>query len=187
MTYLKIKEAGKRFSRLALIVALLAMGSGCGYRLNASTYNLNEPMQLSIPAAKNKTDLPELGPEITRLMIKELSGAPQITILPADDKSQAVLNLTIARLELEGGAWEVDRNDLLASVSRRVLITVEAVLERPAPDGGQARITRRSITVNRNYQVASNQAQLEINQANAADLALKEASKKIAVALFNEF
>ena len=177
----------KCFSRLALIVPLLVVLCGCGYKLNASTYNLNEPMRLSIPVAKNKSDLPSLGPEITQLMIKELSGAPQITILPADDKSQSVLNLTIARVELEGGAWEVDKNDLLASVSRRVLITVEAVLERPALDGGQPRITKRSITVNRNYQVASNQAQLEINQTNAAKLALKEASQKIAVALFNEF
>lgn len=200
MIYQRNKGSGFRrpwravfFLAAGLISGLLA---GCGYRMGSSPYQLDEPLVVSVPMAMNKTTNAGLAATLTRLVVESLAASPQITVVGPGWGEEAgrpltpdycVLQLTIAQVRLEGGAWEVESNDQVFSVSRRVYLTVEGLLSRQDVGGRSRPPIRRTVTTNRAYQVSSDQTRLETNQAYATDLALAEAAQKLLLVMFNDF
>lgn len=168
---------------------------GCGYGAGASPYQLAGPLAVSVPMARNKTTNSALAAILTNLMIETLAASPQITIVNAAAGqpeapaagNRAVLELAISNWKIEGGAWELESGDQAFSVSRRVYLTVEGVLTHQGPQGRVRPPVRRSVITSRTYQVTSDQTQLETNQAYAVELALAEAARKLALAIFSDF
>ena len=125
---------GRRLAVLALAASLIF--GGCGYGLSPSPYGLMESLTVSVPVAVNQSRYADLGPMLTSDVINRLNASPSISVR---ENSASTLRLEIKHVSISGGAWETKRDDdtPINSASRGVQLSVQAVLEKPNPDGGQ--------------------------------------------------
>ncbi len=175
-----------RISKLLPVVIFSALSlGGCGYSLSPSPYGLTEDLSLSVPVAINRSRYGELGPMLTGDVIGRLDAASSIRVA---EGSPAVLKLDIVNVAVSGGSWEVEDDDDSPrnSASRVVSMTVEAVLERPGPEGEPA-IRRQRFSGQRTFLVSESQAQVEMRQAEAFQWLVNDISQKISQSMFSEF
>lgn len=167
------------------MAAGLVLG-GCGYSLSPSPYGLMESMAVSVPVAINQSRFADLGPMLTSNMINRLNASPNISVR---EFAASSLRLEIKSVSISGGAWETKRNDdtPLTSASRVVYMSVEAILERPNPAGGEPLVRRNVFLSQRNFLVTSDQAQVELRQNEAFQWVVSDLSQKIAQTMFSEF
>ena len=172
-----------------LMIWALALGlmiGGCGYSLSPTPYGFLEPMTVSVPVVVNQSRFADLGPMLTEEMIRLLDASEGITVR---ENATARLKMEITGINVSGGAWNRERNNDIPtnSASRVIYLTVEAVLERPNPDGGQPLIRRNIFNAQRNFLVNDDQAQVEVRQNEAFQKLVADISQKIAQTLFSEF
>lgn len=171
---------------LAILIAGFLV-SGCGYTLSPNPYGLTEPLSLSIPVAKNMSRYEVLGPLLTENLINRLNSAADITVR---ENAPATLRMSIASVAVSGGAWDSKRNEddiPTNSASRVINISVEAVFERPNPQGGEPLVRRQVFMGNRNFLVGSDQSQIEARQHEAFLWLIDDLGQKIAQTMFSEF
>ena len=175
---------GKRLAGLALAAGLIL--GGCGYSLSPSPYGLMESLTVSVPVAGNQSRYADLGPMLTADVISRLNASPSISVR---ENSAATLRLEIKHVSISGGAWETTRDDNtpINSASRVVHMSVEAILERPNPEGGQPLVRRNTFISQRNFLVTSEQAQLELQQNEAFKWIASDLGQKISQIMFSEF
>lgn len=169
---------------LAFALALLL--GGCGYSLSPTPYGLMQSMTISVPVVVNQSRFADLGPMLTTEMIRLLDSSTDITVR---EGAPARLKMEIKSIYVSGGAWKRDRNNDIPtnSASRVIYMTVEAVLERPNPDGEQPLIRRHVFNAQRNFLVNEDQAQVELRQNEAFQWLITDISQKIAQTMFSEF
>lgn len=162
------------------------LAAGCGYSVSSTPYGMLDSMAVSVPVVVNQSRFAELGPMLTEEMIRLLDSSTDITVM---EGAPAKLKMEIKSLNVSGGAWTRERSsDRPAnSASRVIYITVEAVLERPNPAGGQPLLRRNVFNAQRNFLVSEDQSQVELRQNEAFHLLLADVSQKIAQTLFSEF
>ncbi|MDL2259990.1 LPS assembly lipoprotein LptE [Deltaproteobacteria bacterium OttesenSCG-928-K17] len=188
MAALNKTGAGKKIlagaASLALGLALLA--GGCGYSLSTSPYGLAENITVGIPVVVNQSRYADIGPMLTEDIISRLDAAPGITVR---EGAAATLKMEIKTISISGGAWSRERNNDLPtdSASRHIYMTVEAVLERPNPNGGQPLQRRHVFNGQRNFLVGSQQEQVELRQQEAFQWLISDLGQKIAQTMFSEF
>jgi len=171
---------------MALVLALGLLAGGCGYSLSPTPYGLMESMTVSVPVVKNQSRFSDLGPLLTADIIARLDASSNISVR---EGASATLTMDIKTVAVSGGSWKSDRNDDLPtnSASRVVSMTVEAVLERPNPDGGQPLVRRHVFNGRRNFLVNDDQAQVELRQNEAFNWLISDLGQKIAQTMFSEF
>ena len=175
---------GKRLTALALAAGLIL--GGCGYSLSPSPYGLMESLTVSVPVAANQSRYADLGPMLTTDVISRLNASPSISVR---ENSASTLRLEIKHVSISGGAWETKRDDNtpINSASRVVHVSVEAILERPGPEGGAPLVRRNVFMSQRNFLVTSEQAQLELQQNEAFKWIVSDLGQKISQIMFSEF
>jgi hypothetical protein len=172
---------------LPLALGLLLAVAGCGYQHSPSPYGLLEPLDISVPVAANQSPYGELGPRLTRAVITHLDASANITVR---EEAPARLRLAIIGVSISGGAWNPNRNEYdlpSASASRVVSLSVEAVLERPAPEGGRPRTLHRRFAGSRNFYVTDDENQARMMEEEAFDWVVADLAQKIAQNMFSEF
>ena len=155
---------------------------GCGYSLAPSPYGLMEPLTLSVPVAVNQSRYADLGPRLTREVIGRLDSSSNITVR---EEASAALKLTIARVDVSGGAWNPDRAEYdlpSASASRVVSLTVEAVLEK-----ANAPSRRRAFSSHRSFYINDNDNLTQLLEEEAFAWVMADLAQKITQNLFAEF
>lgn len=178
-------------SKLALLFGLaLMIFQGCGYTLSSSPYGLGERLTVGVPVVKNNSRFDNLGPMMTTELVNRLDAAPDISVR---EGASARLTVTIIGVSVSGGAWNITNantaEDLYTdSASRVVNISLEAVFERPNPRGGDVPLVRRRVfSGSRNFQVGSDQLQVDLLQQEAFAWLINDLGQKIAQAMFSEF
>lgn len=174
------------FFGLAFCGLLLALG-GCGYSLSPTPYGMMENMSVSVPVVVNQSRFTDLGPMLTHEMIRLLDSSDNITVR---ENAPARLKMEIKTVHIAGGAWRRDDDDddtPTNSASRVIYLTVEAILERPNPEGGQPLVRRNVFNARRNFLVNEDQAQVDVMQNEAFQKLVADISQKIAQTLFSEF
>ena len=178
-------------AKLVLLFGLaLMVFQGCGYTLSSSPYGLNERLTVGVPVVKNNSRFDSLGPMMTSELINRLDAAPDISVR---EGAPARLTVTITSVAVSGGAWDItntntDEDLYTNSASRVVNISLEAVLERPNPVGGDAPLVRRHVfNGSRNFLVGSDQLQVELLQQEAFAWLVNDLGQKIAQTMFSEF
>ncbi|MDR0882833.1 MAG: LPS assembly lipoprotein LptE [Candidatus Adiutrix sp.] len=172
--------------KAALLLCLSLMLGGCGYTLSPSPYGLLTAMTISVPVVKNQSSYGNLGPLLTSDIITRLDASSNIKVR---EGAPASLIMTIQTVSISGGAWTPSRNNDIPtnSASRVIYLTVEAVLERPNPDGGQPLVRRHVFDGTRNFHVSDRQEQVELSQNEAFEWLIDDLSQKIAQTMFSEF
>lgn len=181
------KSALKVFCIMAAAAWGLVSG-GCGYSLSPNPYGLMEPLAVSVPLAVNQSRFADIGPWLTQDLITRLDASSHISVR---EDAAARLILTVAAVNISGGSWQQPEreDDYLPtdSASRVIYLTVEAVLERPNPDGGQPLVRRHLFNGQRTFLVGSDQAQVELRQRAAFQWLAADLGQKIAQTMFSEF
>ena len=170
----------------AIVLSLGLLAGGCGYSLSPTPYGLMESMTISVPVVKNQSRFADVGPLLTADIITRLDASTNISVR---EGAPATLTMTIKTVAVSGGSWKTERNDDLPtnSASRVVNMTVEAVLERPNPAGGQPLVRRHVFSGQRNFLVNDDQAQVELRQNEAFNWLISDLGQKIAQTMFSEF
>lgn len=168
----------------ALVLALMV--GGCGYSLSSSPYGLMEDLVVGIPVVVNQSRYADIGPMLTEDIITRLDAAPGIRVR---EGAPATLKMEIKTITVSGGAWSRERNNDIPteSASRYIYMTVEAVLERPNPEGGQPLVRRHVFNGQRNFLVGSDQEQVELRQQEAFQWLISDLGQKISQTMFSEF
>ncbi|UQZ89207.1 hypothetical protein C4J81_08370 [Deltaproteobacteria bacterium Smac51] len=174
----------KKILPAALLTAALTVG-GCGYSFSPTPYGLMEDLTVSVPVVTNKSRYGELGPMMTSDIITRLDASSNIRVA---EGAPAVLKMEIVNVAVTGGAWQVDDDDDTPrhSASRVVNMTIEAVLERPGPDG-QPIMRRQRFSGQRTFLVSESQAQVEMRQVEAFQWLVNDLGQKISQTMFSEF
>lgn len=164
---------------------LAALAAACGYSVGSSPYSVLEPMSVNIPVAVNHSRYEGLGPQLTQKVIRRLNSAPGVTI---SSGAANTLRLEITQVTVYGGAWQVtpgaDRPE--SSASRVLEVSVEAVLEKPSPDG-RPQSKRARFVEQRNFLVSGDQHVVGVYENEALDKLTEDISQKITQTLFSEF
>lgn len=172
---------------LLLCSALFSfMVGGCGYSVSPTPYGMMDSMAVSVPVVVNQSRFADLGPMLTEEMVRLLDSSTDITVM---EGAPAKLKMEIKSIYVSGGAWNRERNNdrPTNSASRVIYITIEAVLERPNPAGGQPLVRRNVFNAQRNFLVSEDQAQVELRQNEAFQRLIADVGQKIAQTLFSEF
>ncbi len=180
-----VKSAVRVLCAMAAAAWGLVAG-GCGYSLSPNPYGLMEPLAVRVPMAANPSRFADIGPWLTRDIITRLDASSNITVR---EDAAARLMLKVATVNISGGSWQPVRNNNLPtdSASRVIYLTVEAVLERPNPDGGQPLVRRHIFNGQRTFMVGDDQAQVELRQREAFQWLAADLGQKIAQTMFSEF
>lgn len=171
---------------LSWALALGFLAVGCGYSLSPTPYGLLEPINVGVPVVVNQSRFVDLGPMLTKEMIRLLDASEGITVR---ENAPAQLKMEIKSINISGGAWSSERNNDIPtnSASRVIYLTVEAVLEKPNPQSGQPVVRRSIFSAQRNFLVNDDQAQVEVRQNDALQKVVSDISQKIAQTMFSEF
>lgn len=171
---------------VSLALALGFLAAGCGYSLSPTPYGLLEPMSVGVPVVVNQSRFADLGPMLTKEVIRLLDASEGISVR---ENAPAQLKMEIKSIDISGGAWNRERNNDIPtnSASRVIYLTVEAVLEKPNPQSGQPVVRRNIFSAQRNFLVNDDQAQVEVRQNEALQKVVSDISQKIAQTMFSEF
>jgi hypothetical protein len=146
-------------------------------------------MSLYIPVADNQSRHGQLGPQLTRSVIQQLSGTPGVTF--GNEGSDATLKLSIISVVLGSGSWEVLPASYSevpeASASRTASVSVEAVFTRRDPDTGLPFSKRQVFSSSRTFVVTQIQGQVEMQENEALARIIDDISQNIAMIMFTEF
>lgn len=168
-------------------MALALIACGCGYSMSPTPYGLTEPLSVSVPVAVNQSRFSDLGPLLTKDIITRLDTSSNITVR---ENADTRLSLTIKSISVTGGARmpSISNNGLPTdSASRVIYMTVEAVLKKPAPEGGQPQVRRQIFSGEKNFLVSSDQAMVDQRQREAFQWLVNDLGQKISQTMFSEF
>jgi outer membrane lipopolysaccharide assembly protein LptE/RlpB len=123
----------------ALLVAALAVGAGCGYRLRGTGSSLPPGIRtVSVPVFRNLTTRYELDVKLTRAVIDELVARGQVSVAADPAAADAVLEGEITGFTANPigftGAGQADRYTLTvtAKVTLKERATAKALFTNPA-------------------------------------------------------
>ena len=159
--------------RLLLSVLVVVLLAGCGYEFQRAAQKAPANIRsMAVPTVSNATTYTDLTNELTNGLIAELNLSKIVRVTdPAG--ADAILEVRVKSVQIEGAARS---QNLDTSVSRRVTVSVSAVLRRVRD--GKILWQNQTVSARQNYQVEDDQSVVEANLNNALNnLALKIAEK----------
>ena len=115
-------------ARYLLLSASLFMLCACGYSFQGDVSNLPQDIQtLYIPLVKNNSTTTALSPQFTDMLKREFSRYGKLKVLNEPDLADAILNVTIDRVESSVSAVS-GIND--TEIESDIYVNVSAVLKR---------------------------------------------------------
>ena len=167
---------------IPVLFLVLLFAAGCGYRIHGDGerpyYGVN---RIHVPAINNATTYTNLTYDLTNEIISRLSISQGVKVT-GRETADAVLDVSIVSMEIRAAARE---RDYEASASRRVVLTVEAVLKRT--DTGEVLWQGGRIQSRRTYQVTEDQSFVEANLARSLKEMARELADKIQRSMIEDF
>ncbi len=168
--------------RLFALVVCLALLTGCGYSFRGMSNALpSDVRRVSVPTSQNSTTETSLTITLTNELVRQFTISKFLRVTDINE-ADAVLETKITSVQTTSGAQTVSGSE---SLSRRVTVTVDAVLKRTG--GGEVLWQNRNVVSRQSYGVADDQSVVESNVSDALDAAAVDLAEKIHNGIFESF
>ncbi len=179
---------GRTAARLAVVVAAVAAGAGCGYALAGRGNTLPASIKVvGIPLFQNHSQTPDIDQVLTRAVREEFGNHGKYTVNPDIENADAVLIATINNVSYVVTAFNTNHQ-----ASRYAVIVTANVEFRDVRDNNKVLWTNPSLTFRDEYDVTSNSAGLDPasffrSDANALERLSRNFARSVVTSILEAF
>ncbi|WP_020588634.1 LptE family protein [Desulfobacter curvatus] len=162
-----------------MVILLLIIGPGCGYRLAGGGFINNDVARVSVAIFDNKTSESRAGISFTNELIREIT-AKTDTIVVGDGNATRKITGTIRSISFS----TLSRSSTEDVTERQVYAVVDVVLTGA---GGKVLWSVKSFSATESYKVSNSSVDDEANKREAVDLIAERVAERIISQMTNDF
>lgn len=162
-----------------MVLSLLMVGLGCGYRLAGGGYINSDVGRVSVAIFENKTSESRAGISFTNELIREITAKTDTVVVGVGDAGRKISG-TVRSISFS----TLSRSSSEDVTERQVDAVVDVVLTGP---GGKILWSVKSLTATESYKVSTSSVDDEANKRAAVDLIAERVAERIVSQMTNDF
>ncbi len=162
-----------------MVVSVLMIGPGCGYRLAGGGFVYNDVARVSVAIFENKSTESRAGISFTNELIREITAKTDTIVVGAGNATR----------KISGSVQSITFSTLSRSSSedvteRQVNAKVDVVLTGA---GGKILWSVKNFSANESYEVSSSTVDDDANKREAVDLIAERVAERLVSQMTNDF
>jgi len=162
-----------------MIISILMIGPGCGYRLAGGGFINNDVTRVSVAIFENKSTESRAGISFTNEMIREIT-AKTDTIVVGDGNATRNISGTVQSITFS----TLSRSSSEDVTERQVNAKINVVL---TGTGGNILWSVKNFSATESYEVSSSTVDDEANKREAVDLIAERVAERLVSQMINDF